>query len=65
MGLRVRVLRSQTHAANLMDLTFNPLANPRVEKLAQTHALIEQKPIGFRVPVANPSLDLFIPHMMN
>lgn len=28
---------------------LNPLTNPRVEKLTQTHTLIEQKPAGFRV----------------
>jgi hypothetical protein len=28
---------------------LNPLTNPWVEKLTQTHTLIEQKPIGFRV----------------
>jgi hypothetical protein len=28
---------------------LNPLTNPWVEKLTQTHILIEQKPIGFRV----------------
>jgi hypothetical protein len=28
---------------------LNPLTNPWVEKLTQTHTLIEQKPTGFRV----------------
>ena len=41
--------------ANPMGLTFYPLADPRVEKLIQTRALIEQKPIGFRVAIANPT----------
>jgi hypothetical protein len=31
---------------------LNPLTNPWVEKLTQTHTLIEQKPTGFRVPIA-------------
>jgi hypothetical protein len=28
---------------------LNPLTNPWVKKLTQTHTLIEQKPTGFRV----------------
>jgi hypothetical protein len=49
MGLRVWVVEEQTHAHVLVGFHLNPLTNPWVEKLTQTHTLIEQKPIGFRV----------------
>jgi hypothetical protein len=33
----------------LLGFHLNPLTNPWIEKLTQTHTLIEQKPTGFRV----------------
>jgi hypothetical protein len=32
-----------------LSFHLNPLTNPWVEKLTQTHTLIEKKPTGFRV----------------
>jgi len=35
--------------ANPMGMSFYPLTNPRVQRVTHARALIEQKPIGFRV----------------
>ena len=47
-----------------MGLGFYPLADPRVEKVTQTRALMESKNppgFGFRVSIANPTVDLATP----
>jgi hypothetical protein len=49
MCLRVSVVEEQTHAHVPIGFPFEPLTNPCVEKLTQTHTLVEQKPTGFRV----------------
>jgi hypothetical protein len=49
MGLRVWIVEEQTHAHVSVRFPFEPINKPWVEKLTQTHILIEQKPTGFRV----------------
>jgi hypothetical protein len=41
MGLRVWVVEEQTHAHVTVGLLFELIKNPWVQKLTQTHTLIE------------------------
>jgi hypothetical protein len=44
----------------LLGFHLNPLTNPWIDKLTQTHILIEQKPTGFRVASTHCHLYLYV-----
>jgi hypothetical protein len=48
MGLRVWVVKEQTHAHVSGGLPFEPINKPMDREIDQTHTLIEQKSIIFR-----------------
>jgi hypothetical protein len=47
---------------NPLGFHLNPSTNPWVQKLTQTHTLIEQKPTGFRVAGTHCHLGLVWKH---
>jgi hypothetical protein len=60
MGLRVWVVEKQTHVTYLLGFHLNQLTNLWVEKLVQTHILIEQKSTRLRIAGTQTNMDLYI-----